>query len=109
MENDIIYLQIVFFFFLSPRDFSTTLCQLWTCALKHKQLDYLIQLLQLLGNKIHLLMSSETDVLEQAGKIITQRAEQINLCLHCDKDPQQLTQVVCMTVFSWLPRIGSLQ
>lgn len=86
----------------------TTLCQVWTISLKHEQLDYLIQLLQVLGNEIHLLMSSETDVLEQSGKIITQCSEQINLYLHCDKDPHQLT-LLCNTVLSWLPHSGSLQ
>ncbi|KAK3514936.1 hypothetical protein QTP86_021052 [Hemibagrus guttatus] len=91
------------------RELSTTLCQVWTFFLKHEQLDYLIQLLQVLGNEIHLLMSSKTNVLEQAEKIITQSAEQINLYLHCDKDTHQLTHHLCNTVFSWLPHIGSLQ
>ncbi|XP_053087420.1 uncharacterized protein LOC113523961 isoform X2 [Pangasianodon hypophthalmus] len=91
------------------RDLSTTLCQVWTVSLKHEQLDYLIQLLQLLGNELHLLMSSDTGVLKQAGKIITRSAEQINLYLHCDKDPHQLTNVPYDTVFSWLPHIGSVQ
>ncbi|XP_053539911.1 uncharacterized protein LOC108272973 isoform X2 [Ictalurus punctatus] len=91
------------------RDLSTTLCQVWTISLKQEQLDYLIQLLHLLGNEIHLLMSTETGVLEKAGKIITQSAEQINLYLHCDNDPHQLTPVLCDTVLLWLPRIRSLQ
>ncbi|KAG7325977.1 hypothetical protein KOW79_010902 [Hemibagrus wyckioides] len=91
------------------RELPTTLCQVWTISLKHERLDDLIQLLQVLGNEIHLLMSSKTDVLEQAGKIITQCSEQINLYLHCDKDPHQLTHVLCDTVLSWLPHISSLQ
>ncbi|KAK3525126.1 hypothetical protein QTP86_016926 [Hemibagrus guttatus] len=91
------------------RELSTTLCQVWTIFLKHEQLDYLIQLLQVLGNEIHLLMSSKTDVLEQAEKIIIQSAEQINLYLHCDEGPHQLTHHLCNTVFSWLPHIGSLK
>ncbi|XP_053087402.1 uncharacterized protein LOC113523970 [Pangasianodon hypophthalmus] len=90
-------------------DLSTTLCQVWTVSLKHEQLDYLIQLLQLLGHELHLLMSSDTGVLEQAVKIITRSAEQINLYLHCDKDPHQLTNDPYNTVFSWLPHSGSLK
>ncbi|KAF4080806.1 hypothetical protein AMELA_G00175590 [Ameiurus melas] len=91
------------------RDLSTTLCQVWTISLKQEQSDYLIQLLRLLGNEIHLLMSSEPGVLQQAGKIITQSAEQTNLYLHCDNDPHQLTPVLCDTVLLWLPHIRSLQ
>ncbi|KAK2864825.1 hypothetical protein Q7C36_003979 [Tachysurus vachellii] len=90
------------------RDFSTTLSQIWTIALKCEELNYLINLLQLCGNEIHIPMSSHRDVLEQAGKIITQYAEQPNLHLHCDKDPQQLTDLLLSTVFSWLPHISSL-
>ncbi|XP_053494838.1 uncharacterized protein LOC128616286 [Ictalurus furcatus] len=90
------------------RDLSTTLCQVWTISLKQEQSDYLIQLLRLLGYEIHLLMSSETGVLEQAGKIITQSAEQINLYLHCHNDPHQLTPDLCDTVLLWLPHIRSL-
>ncbi|XP_047672682.1 uncharacterized protein LOC113650479 isoform X6 [Tachysurus fulvidraco] len=90
------------------RDFSTTLSQIWTIALKCEELNYLINLLQLCGNEIHIPMSSQTDVLEQAGKVITRYAEQLNLHLHCDKDPQQLTDLLLSTVFSWLPHISSL-
>ncbi|KAG7325975.1 hypothetical protein KOW79_010900, partial [Hemibagrus wyckioides] len=89
------------------RNFSTTLSQIWTIALKCADLNYLIYLLQLCGNEIHIPMSSQTDVLEQAGKIITQYAEQPILHLHCDKDPQQLTDRFITTVFSWLPHISS--
>ncbi|XP_027014692.2 uncharacterized protein LOC113650499 [Tachysurus fulvidraco] len=91
------------------RHFSTTLSQIWTVALKCEEPDYLINLLQLCGNEIHIPMSSQTDVLEQAGKFITQYAEQPNLHLLCDKDPQQLTDLLLSTVFSWLPHISSLK
>ncbi|XP_060720784.1 uncharacterized protein LOC132842134 [Tachysurus vachellii] len=90
------------------RDFSTTLSQIWTIALKCEEPNYLINLLQLCRNEIHIPMSSQTDVLEQAGKFITRYAEQPNLHLHCDKDPQQLTDLLLSTVFSWLPHISSL-
>ncbi|XP_060721354.1 uncharacterized protein LOC132842608 isoform X2 [Tachysurus vachellii] len=90
------------------RDFSTTLSQIWTIALKCEELNYLRNLLQLCRNEIHIPMSSQTDVLEQAGKFITRYAEQPNLHLHCDKDPQQLTDLFLSTVFSWLPHISSL-
>ncbi|GAA6082558.1 uncharacterized protein LOC113650479 isoform X1 [Tachysurus ichikawai] len=91
------------------RDFSTTLSQIWTIALKCEELNYLINLLQLCRNELHIPMSSQRDVLEQAGKIITRYAEQPNLHLHCDKDPQQLTDLLLSTVFSWLPHISSLK
>ncbi|KAK2864826.1 hypothetical protein Q7C36_003980 [Tachysurus vachellii] len=91
------------------RDFSTTLSQIWTIALKCEEPNYLINLLQLCRNEIHIPMSSQTDVLEQAGKFITRYAEQPNLHLHCDKDPQQLTDLLLSTAFSWLPHISSLK
>ncbi|XP_060721310.1 uncharacterized protein LOC132842587 isoform X2 [Tachysurus vachellii] len=91
------------------RDFSTTLSQIWTNALKCEERNYLINLLQLCRNEIHIPMSSHRDVLEQAGKFITRYAEQPNLHLHCDKDPQQLTDLFLSTVFSWLPHISSLK
>ncbi|KAF5880832.1 protein NLRC5-like, partial [Clarias magur] len=90
------------------RYFSTTLCQVWTVALQCEELNYLRNLLLLCGNEMHISMSSQTDVLEQAGKIITQNTEQIILHLHCDKDPQQLTELFFNTVLSWLPYISSL-
>ncbi|XP_046699842.1 uncharacterized protein LOC124381928 isoform X4 [Silurus meridionalis] len=89
------------------RDFSTTLCQVWTMALKYEKMVYLIHLFQLCGNEIHILMSSPTDVLEQVGKIITQNSEKRNLHLHFDQDPRQLTDLV-YKVFSWLPHISAL-
>ncbi|KAF4080771.1 hypothetical protein AMELA_G00175090 [Ameiurus melas] len=91
------------------RDLSATLCQVWTIALKCEELNYLRHLLQLCGNEIHIPVSSQTDVLGQAGKFITQYAEQTNLHLHCDKYPQQFPDLLCSTVFSWLPHISSLQ
>ncbi|XP_053494837.1 uncharacterized protein LOC128616285 [Ictalurus furcatus] len=91
------------------RDLSATLCQVWTIALKCEELNYLIHLLQLCGNEIHIPVSSQTDVLRQAGKIITQYAEQTNLHLHCDKDPRQFSDLLFSTVFTWLPHISSLQ
>ncbi|GAA6086264.1 uncharacterized protein LOC113650479 isoform X1 [Tachysurus ichikawai] len=91
------------------RDFSSTLSQIWTIALKCEEPNYLINLLQLCRNELHIPMSSPRDVLEQAGKIITRYAEQPNLHLHCDKDPQQLTDLLLSTVFSWLPHISSLK
>ncbi|XP_053539887.1 uncharacterized protein LOC108272987 isoform X3 [Ictalurus punctatus] len=91
------------------RDLSATLCQVWTITLKCEELNYLIHLLQLCGNEIHIPVSSQTDVLRQAGKIITQYAEQTNLHLHCDKDSRQFSDLLCSTVFTWLPHISSLQ
>ncbi|XP_046700522.1 uncharacterized protein LOC124382478 [Silurus meridionalis] len=76
-------------------------------ALKYEKMVYLIHLFQLCGNEIHILMSSPTDVLDQVGKIITQNSEKINLHLHCDQDPRQLTDLV-YKVFSWLPHISAL-
>lgn len=99
--------QILFFFFL--RDSLTTLCQLWTVALKCEELNYLIHLLLLCGNEIHIPVSSQKDVLEQAGKVLTQNAEQKSLHLYCDKDPHQLTDLLMNTVSSWLPHINSLR
>ncbi|KAF5891423.1 protein NLRC5-like, partial [Clarias magur] len=91
------------------RYFSTTLCQVWTIALQCEELNYLRNLLLLCGNEMHISMSSQTDVLEEAGKIITQNTEQTVLHLHCDKDPQQLTELFFNTVLSWLPHMSSLQ
>lgn len=96
-------------FHSSHRDLSATLCQVWKTALKCEELNYLINLLQFFGNEIHIRVSSRTDVLQQVGKIITWNAEQTNLHLHCDKDPQQLTELFIKTVLAWLPHITSLQ
>ncbi|XP_053346493.1 uncharacterized protein LOC128516202 [Clarias gariepinus] len=91
------------------RYLSTTLCQVWTIALQCEELNYLRNLLLLCGNEMYISMSSQTDVLKQAEKIITQSTEQTILHLYCDKDPQQLTELFFNTVLSWLPYISSLQ
>ncbi|KAI5087421.1 hypothetical protein C0J45_22820 [Silurus meridionalis] len=90
------------------RDFSATLCQVWTMALKYEELSYLIHLVQLCENEIHIPMSSHTDVLAKAGIIVTQNSKNICLHLHCDQDPQQLKDLV-YRVLSWLPHISVLQ
>ncbi|XP_046700023.1 uncharacterized protein LOC124382011 isoform X2 [Silurus meridionalis] len=90
------------------RDFSATLCQVWTMALKYEELSYLIHLVQLCENEIHIPMSSHTDVLAKAGIIVTQNSNNICLHLHCDQDPQQLKDLV-YRVLSWLPHISVLQ
>ncbi|KAI4898556.1 hypothetical protein NFI96_017916, partial [Prochilodus magdalenae] len=91
------------------RDLSTTLCQVWKASLKCEQQSYLINLLKLCENEIHLPVSIQKGLLQQAGEIITQSAEQIILHVHCDRDlHQQLRDGLCRTISTWLPFISSL-
>ncbi|XP_072531232.1 uncharacterized protein [Salminus brasiliensis] len=90
------------------RDWSTTLCQVWMVSLESEQQNYLINLLQLCGNEIHLQTSINDEMLKKAGNIIIQSAEKINLHLHSDGDLQHLNDRLCRIIVTWLASINSL-
>ncbi|XP_048834151.1 uncharacterized protein LOC125709595 isoform X3 [Brienomyrus brachyistius] len=65
-------------------------------------------LLRLIGNDLHLAVKEDEDEFEDAGAIMKQHPEKMQLYLHVDQDFQHLGEAVKNMIFKCLPQISRI-